>query len=90
MTRHVITGWRDCLDLLGQVDAVGCHWLPPQDGLWPFFGGNFWWATAAYLRQLPELDWTTRWRAEDWIGIGQPKVHDLLPGWPSMKMWGAA
>lgn len=93
MTRLVVAGWRDCLDWLSSVDAVGCHWLTPEEHpelvTSPFFGGNFWWATASYLRTLPRLEYRTRWDAESWIGLGNPKVHDLLPGWPSLQLFAA-
>lgn len=78
-------------DLLAEHDAVGCHWLTPGD--WPnlvdspYFGGNFWWATAAYLRTLPPLAMTNRYDAEQWIGLGNPRVADLLPGWPDLRLF---
>lgn len=91
MTRHVVAGWRDCLQHLASVDAVGCHWLTsqkwPQHVTTPFFGGNFWWATPDYLRTLPPLAYTSRWHAEQWIGLANPTVHDLLPGWPSLNLF---
>lgn len=92
MTRRVVGGWRNCLDHLADVDAVGCHWLTPAEYPTlvesPFFGGNFWWANTDYLRTLPPLRRDTRWDAESWIGLGDPTVHDLLPGWPSMALCG--
>jgi len=90
MTRHVVGRWRECLDHLRHVDAVGCHWLTPEQ--WPtlvttpFFGGNFWWARASYLRTLPQLQLNDRWDAEAWIGLGDPTTFDLLPGWPSLTL----
>lgn len=93
MSRLVVAGWRDCLDKLSTVDAVGCHWLTAEQypGMiaTPFFGGNFWWATARYLRTLPHLTAATRYDAERWIGLGKPTVHDLLPGWPSLTLFAA-
>jgi hypothetical protein len=50
------------------------------------FGGNFWWANANYLRTLPPLRYKDRFDAETWIGLGNPLVHDLLPGWPSIPL----
>lgn len=90
MTRHVIGDWRTCLDALGEFDAAGCHWLTadrwPDLVQNPFFGGNFWWATADYLRKLPPLDCNNRWDAEKWVGLASPRVYDLLPGWPSLTL----
>lgn len=89
MARHVITGWRECREaLLDGHDAVGCHWLHPDEfgestmGPTPFFGGNYWLATCAYLNTLPPVPEEDRWGSERWIGMGNPRVHDLLPGWP--------
>lgn len=88
MTKLLVNGWRHSLDLLTEHDAVGCHWLGPWDGHEHpngFFGGNYWWAQPRYLRTLPPIGSNTRWDAEWWIGINKPRVHDLLPGWPSLQ-----
>ena len=101
MLRRVVEPWRDNLALLesGDVDAVGCHWLTEAEypGMFGamtvpaqgsgFFGGNFWMATCEYLRTLPVCESEPRWRAEQWIGIGRPRVVDLLPGWPQDNRW---
>lgn len=84
MTIILVEYWRDALKALEDVDAVGCHWLPPDDtGLdaW-IFGGNFWMATCAYLRCLPPVGQAARHDAETWIGQGSPRVLDVLPGRP--------
>jgi hypothetical protein len=92
MTRIIAQG-RTPLDLLRHVDAVGCHWLRPEDwshvpefGYTPFFGGNFWWAQADYLRTLSAIG-RGRYEAERWIGEGNPAVADLLPGWPGRRLF---
>jgi hypothetical protein len=68
VTGELAGRWQHCVSLLERSDAVGCHWLhPAQDWPrpWPLdgnrirvthphFSGNFWWATAEYLRTLPE------------------------------------
>ena len=101
MTTRVVGRWREHMALLesGDVDAVGCHWLTeaaypgmfgpqtiPAEGS-GFFGGNFWMATTAYLRDLPPCPAEPRWQAESWIGRGSPRVVDLLPGWPHDNRW---
>lgn len=90
MTRLLITNWQECLALLESSDAVGCHWLTPATE-WPpfaiespFFGGNFWWANAGYVATLPPPGNTNRYEAEQWIGLGGPKVADLRPGIPDL------
>lgn len=90
MTRLVVNDWRANAALLeAGYDAVGCHWLTAEqfpgtvaDTPFPMFGGNFWLATCEYLRRLPPLAYGTRHDAEAWVGLGDPHVMDLLPGWP--------
>jgi len=96
MTRRVVGEWERNLDFLGEVDAVGCHWLTLDAFPWaaeefreniPFFGGNFWLARCEYLRTLPHPSTRSRFDAERWIGLGHPRVHDLLPGWPDASLF---
>lgn len=93
MTARVVANWRENLTILerGDVDAVGCHWLTPEEYpdqvRSPFFGGNFWMARCDYLRTLPPCEAEPRWKAEGWIGLGCPRVVDLLPGWPHDNRW---
>jgi hypothetical protein len=89
MQHHVVEGWENCRSILEEgYDAVGCHWLHPDVfgestmGPTPFFGGNYWLATCAYLNTLPPVPGEDRWGSERWIGLGNPRVHDLAPGWP--------
>jgi len=91
MTRYVVGEWRTCVRLLEDHDAVGTHWLTKEQfpgliGI-PFFGGNFWWARADYLRRLPPVPLNSRWDAEGWIGMEDPRVINLLPGWPSFDLF---
>lgn len=90
MTWNVVVHWRDCAEALeGEIDAIGCHWLTKEefphvvvDTNFPMFGGNFWMATCEYLRTLPPVGMERRHEAESWIGLGNPRVLDLSPGWP--------
>jgi hypothetical protein len=89
MTLRLAGEWRTCVQLLEHHDAVGCCWK--NKGEFPqllstfagsgIFAGNFWWATDRYLRRLPEPGEATRHDAEAWIGLGEPDVIDMLPGW---------
>jgi hypothetical protein len=96
MSRHVVGGWRECVERLEaeQLDAIGCHWLTPGQHRYPvavpFFGGNYWIATCEYLRRLPVCSMANRHEAEVWIGRGNPNVADLKPGWPSPNAFRAA
>lgn len=95
MTARVVADWRSCAEILaGDHDTVGCHWLTPAQHHdppdWPvnspFYGGNFWWARASYLRKLPLPLTEHRFHAEEWVGLAGPRAYDLLPGWPSMEL----
>jgi hypothetical protein len=86
MTRELVTTAPRCRKLLTKgYDTVGCLWmtperntLPPVPVTTPFYGGNFWWATASYLRTLPPVG-NSRHDAEFWIGLGTPRAYDRLP-----------
>lgn len=95
MMRQLVWNHRHCRNLLDLGhEAVGCHWLTPEECgaivRSPFFGGNFWWARASFLATLPELPPSARTReefylAESWIGMGprRPVVKDLHHQWPN-------
>lgn len=93
MTRHVVTDWQHCLELLEDHDAVGCHWTLPGEytvgivTVTPHFAGNFWWAKAGYLAALPPVSDESRFHAESWIGLGDPKIADLRPGYPDANFF---
>lgn len=92
MTRNTIGMWEDILDALGDpdrdLDLVGSHWLTPEAHpemvQTPYFGGNFWWASHHYLRDLPPPSTESRYHAEAWVGQNEPNIWDLRPGWPGL------
>lgn len=87
MLTLVVRDWQMNLERLEAVDAVGCHWLTPEEFPEmtdkPYFGGNFWMARCSYVRTLPPCSRVSRGQAEVWIGRGFPTVTDLRPGWPT-------
>ncbi len=86
MTRFTVYEWRECVELLGAYDAVGCHWL---DGR--FFGGTFWWTHLALIRELGAPKRDHRYDAENWIGTyPNIKVFDRFPGFPSFDLFASA
>jgi hypothetical protein len=103
MTHDLVAGWAVCLKLLENHDAVGCCWLDPaeysplfvpQVPTWrcrpsPFFGGNFWWATAGYIARLSPVRHASRYEAELWVGLGCPRVAQFRQGWPSLDLFSA-
>lgn len=75
----------------GFFDAAGCHWLTPRTAnvSGAHFAGNFWLACTRFLRTLPPPADGARHDAEGWLGSGErePRVLDLLPGWPGTQGW---
>jgi hypothetical protein len=89
MTHDTVTRWIECVKGLSDVDVVGAHWLrsgePEHAHHDYFFAGNFWWANTYYVRKLDQVDDQTRFQAEGWIGLRQPRVKDMRPG---LATWG--
>jgi hypothetical protein len=81
MCFYNVVRWQPAIEGLGsEFDTAGCHWLGDM------YGGNYWWATAAYLRTLPPLEYESRWHAEGWISKGEGnRVKDLNPGHPGSR-----
>ena len=83
MTYHNIIRWKEQVQPhLGDtdVDTIGCHWC--NDAFW---GGTYWWARVTYLQGLQSPLMDSRYRAEEWIGSGNPRIIDLNPGWPGFE-----
>lgn len=95
MERCVIKNWQRCLsDLASGCDTVGAHWLTKEqysnNVTFPFWGGQFFWATASFLSELPMLPENPKCRqdwflSENWIGMGRkPRIKDYAPHWPGI------
>ena len=92
MQSVVVLRWRECVYYLERDrDSCGIHWKTPEElpGMvtWPYWAGNFWWATQAFLITLPKINTEGhvaggRYEAEVWIGKGprRPKVKDFAAG----------
>lgn len=89
MTYFMVHRWRECVELLGEYDTVGCHRIEPEDGnpLQGFWGGNYWWARSEWLRTVPPLSYESRYHAEAWIGYGDGRRFDMNPGWPDPSIF---
>lgn len=74
-----IDKWRVAANVLtGGHDTYGCLRYPPKPATFTMYAGNFWWASAAYLRTLRPLTpekREDRMLAETWIFTG--KHHDF-------------
>lgn len=81
MHKHVVEDWQTNLQYLKDHDAVGVNWIPCSTMPWvfknawmrPHFCGNFWIATAEWIRQLPPFSFYFHSlkmpeSAELWIG----------------------
>lgn len=84
MERAVIWNWEACVGaMINGCDTVGAHWFTYMDQR--YWAGNFWWAKADYLSQLPPVSHKTlcgkSYEAECWIGkcSGTPAVLDFAP-----------
>jgi len=93
MAHHVVWNWKRCVaDLERGYDAVGAHWITPEQYpalmATPYFGGNFWFANSSFLATRPAvmdnaLKHTDRYEAEAWIGRGRrPNVMNYTNHWP--------
>lgn len=81
MTEHLIAQWPKALEAIEKgCDLAGAHWI--EGHAWPHFSGNYWMASAAYLRTLPPCGNGDRMEAEFWVGQNEPKVFDMFPGNP--------
>lgn len=70
-----ITRWRTAVAALETYDTYGALWYPKHTR---HYSGNFWWARAGYLAQLPDPTISSRMRSglrfqyEAWIGLKNP------------------
>lgn len=87
MMREVVGGWRERVaDIEAGHDAVGVNWWTAP-GM-THFSGNFWVASAAWLRRLPDPDahYQTRWSCEQYVGsVPGCRAKSLLCG--DRKFW---
>ncbi len=75
MLDALVCAWRDRLRDLEAHDIVGCFFLD----YWPCLAGNFWWATADWIRELtaPQKS-SDRFAFEKWVCTGQNRTPRLL------------
>lgn len=82
MCYYNVVKWREVEQYFNDmnVDTIGCHWVNKA-----MYGGTYWWARIPYLHTLAPPLADNRWRAEEWIGSGKPRIIDLNPGWPAFE-----
>ena len=81
MCYYNVVKWKDAIEHFnGEIDTVGCHWCHNA-----FWGGTYWWVTTDYIKTLNYPLADSRWRAEEWIGSGTPRIFDMNPGWPDFE-----
>lgn len=89
MTYDNVVNWRDRLDDLRQYETSGAYWLKSdcvehREHQF-FYAGNYWFARGSYLRVLDRPKTETRYQAEGWIGLRNPRARDCRPG---LAYWG--
>jgi hypothetical protein len=77
MSYWVINQHKECKKRLTLFDAVGP--LIVKDP--PYFAGNFWWASARYIRRLKKPE-GTRNEAEGWIGTCEKSLFSSMCPFP--------
>ena len=89
MTDATVVNWRNCLEKLEHVDAVGRDWHDFSQQHGPhlggphvgqkWFAGTFWWAKLNRIKDIGHIPTMhTRWDAEVWIGqIPDITVHNI-------------
>lgn len=98
MEQAVVWNWAQCVrDLERGYDIVGINYVDPKTRpVLPgrFYAGNFWWATARYLLELPPLaaqarDYCDyeRMKAEQWIGTARRRPRALDYERPELSDW---
>lgn len=71
----LIDRWEDAFAALTDgADLYGVNWQGPSEGQPYHFSGNFFAASAAYLRRLPAPEFTGRLSNEFWIGQSARRV----------------
>jgi hypothetical protein len=89
----VIEKWEDNINALNKgYDISGIFYRKWKNQNY-FYSGNFWWARSSYIKTLKrptsdywkidfngdEVLWNSRHRYEVWIGLKNPKGHDVYP-----------
>lgn len=66
-----------CLRMLKIYDTVGCNYRPFEDGNGEHYSGNFWWANADYVRDLPVAYLKDKYHPEFWLLQNRPTFHNI-------------
>lgn len=93
MMWELVGGWRKCLAALesGGYDAAGVNWwFSERDRAKTHFSGNFWMASAAWLRRLPPFAdyYRDRFSCERWVGA-VPGCRALSLACHDARFWSA-
>jgi predicted O-methyltransferase YrrM len=91
MLHFTVNQWKETIKVFDQAyDTAGVNWN--KDYIHPHYGGNFWWATSSYIKNLPKFDlprnknYQTQFHfsseyhkqdAEFWLGINNPNAYSL-------------
>jgi hypothetical protein len=68
----------NCLNLLRMYDTVGCNYRPITEGNPPHYSGNYWWANASYVQNLPIAYLKDKYDPEFWLLQNNPLHFNIL------------
>jgi hypothetical protein len=74
----LIDHFESCLNLLRIYDTVGCNFRPITEGNPPHYSGNYWWANARYIQNLPIAYLKDKYDPEFWLLQNNPLYFNVL------------
>ena len=77
MLYSLVGQYKHCLRMLKVYDTVGCNFRPEEHGNACHFSGNFWWATANYIKGLPIHYLKDKYDPEFWLLRNDPLFHNI-------------
>jgi len=76
----LVDQYEKCLPILKVYDTVGVNYRPLEHGNGQHYSGNFWWATAEYIKHLPIHYLKDKYHPEFWLLQNNPlffNVHTI-------------
>lgn len=73
----LVDNGENCIKLLNKYDTVGCNFRKDDGVNKKHYSGNFWWATAAYIKKLKCMDFKEKYDAEFFILSQNPNYYNI-------------
>ena len=77
MMYSLVQNYKKCIQLLKVYDTVGCNFRPEEHGNGQHYSGNFWWASARYVKHLPIHYLKDKYHPEFWLLQNQPLYFNI-------------